>query len=29
MPGFDPTHWPDFGTGFQLGNIRILDSRPS
>ena len=20
LPCFDPAHWPDFGTGFRLGN---------
>ena len=25
---FDPTHWPDFSTGFRLGNRGNLDSGP-
>ena len=26
LPCFDPTHWPDFSTGFRLGNswIQVL-----
>ena len=27
-PSFDPTHWMDFRTDFQVGNCGTLDSSP-
>ena len=26
--GFDPTHWPNFRTAFQVGKCWISDSSP-
>ena len=29
LPYFDPTHWPDFRTDFQVGNLETSDSGSS